>query len=208
MRPSPTQKFDKWLTRSTPETDNIMITLWFQQYSSLLLWSTRKESLFKSWLNLWSQASNLSGSGFPFTWEAQIELRRCLFSFITASKSLNLTLFQMKTDKYLTLSPQQNSGEGNPPPSIQKGRTFVKAGKQTREWSRQRGTSVILCLTNSSVYWGENLFQKIQMRLIWILIILVFGDLSKFRLAPFAISRQRCKNSTCSCVRTILVNLS
>ena len=66
----------------------------------------------------------------------------------------NLTLFQKKTDKYLTLSPQQNSEVGNPPPSIQKGRTFVKAQKQTRGWLRQRGTSVILCLTNSSVYWG------------------------------------------------------
>ena len=68
----------------------------------------------------------------------------------------------MKTDTYLTLSPQQNSEEGHPPPSIQKGRTFVKARKQTREWSRQRGTSVILCLTNSSVYLDENLFKKIQ----------------------------------------------
>ena len=72
----------------------------------------------------------------------------------------NLTLFQMKTDKYLTLSPQKNSEKGDPPPSIQKGRTFVKARRQTRGWWRHRGTSAILYLTNSSVYWVEESFSE------------------------------------------------
>ena len=95
----------------------------------------------------------------------------------------------------------------------------MKARRQTRGWSRQRGTSAILCLTNPSVYWVEESFSENPscdeinvgdeyVHLFSELSILVFDDLSKFRLAPFAKSRQRCKNSTCSYRRTIVNNLS
>ena len=79
----------------------------------------------------------------------------------------------------ICLSPPENSV--CKAPYIQKGRKYVLAREQRREWSRQRGTSVILRWSNSSVSYRYVLGEKdLSLRLKDEHYILISGDPSKF----------------------------